>query len=290
MLDRFEYLRPQGLEEALRALEERGSRAKILAGGTDLLVRMKDGAVKPDVVLDIGGLTELRGIHRRDKWVWIGPLTTHREVAASDLIRSHGPALAQGAGSVGSPQIRQRGTIGGNLVNASPAADTVPPLMALLAEAEVSSMRGRRWLPVDSFFEGPGQTVLGPHELLTGLRFPVAADGRIVSRYEKFGTRNALSVAVTSVAAAARMEPDGKLTWVRIALGSVSPMVVRAPDAEQLLTGQVLREELIVRAAQAAARQCCPIDDVRGSAWYRRQLVTALSARILRAWIQRSRS
>jgi len=291
MLDRFEYHRPDNLEKALRGLQQDGSRAKVLAGGTDLLVRMKEATARPEIVLDISGLAELRGIQRRDEWIWIGPLATHREVSESDLIRSHGRALAQGSARVGSPQIRHRATIGGNMVNASPAADSVPPLFVLQAEVELSSIKSSRWLPVDAFFTGPGQTVLRPDELVTGLRFPVSpGDDRSVSRYEKFGTRNALSVAVASAAAAAVMEPDGKLTRVRIALGSVSPVVLRAREAEQLLTGQVPGEELITRAARAAAKQCCPIDDVRGSAWYRRRLVEALLARILRAWVIGSRS
>ncbi len=291
MLDRFKYHRPDNLEEALRILQQDGQRAKIMAGGTDLLVRMKEGTIRPEIVLDISGLAELHGIQRREEWIWIGPLATHREVSESNLIRSHGQALAQGSSRVGSPQIRHRATIGGNMANASPAADTVPPLFVLQTEVAISSMKGSRWLPVDDFFTGPGETVLRPDELVTGLRFPVPSDDkRSLSRYEKFGTRNALSVAVASAAVAADMEPDGKLTRVRIALGSVSPVVLRAREAEQLLTGQVPGEELIARAARAAAKQCCPIDDVRGSAWYRRRLVQALLARILRAWMIGSRS
>ncbi len=289
MLHRFEYLRPNRLDEALQLLGQSGRRMNVLAGGTDLLVRMKEDTVRPQTILDIGRIDELRGIERRDRWLWIGPLATHREIAGSDLIRRHARALAQGAARVGSPQIRQRATIGGNLVNASPAADTVPPLYVLQAEVQISSIQSQRWLAVEDFFRGPGQTALKPDELVTGLRIPPAADDRMVSRYEKFGTRNALSVSVTSVAAAAGLEPDGTLSWIRIALGSVSPTVLRAGEAERLLTGQVAGEELIREAAQAAAGQCCPIDDVRGSAWYRRKLTGALLSRILREWTMKDR-
>ena len=289
MLHRFEYLRPGRLDEALQLLGQSGRRMSVLAGGTDLLVRMKEDTVRPQTILDIGRIDELRGIERRDRWLWIGSLATHREIAGSDLIRRRGRALAQGAARVGSPQIRQRATIGGNLVNASPAADTVPPLYVLQAEVQISSIEGQRWLAVEDFFQGPGQTALKPDELVTGLRIPPAADDRMVSRYEKFGTRNALSVSVTSVAAAAGLEPDGTLSSIRIALGSVGPTVLRAGEAERLLTGQAAGEELIREAAQAAAGQCCPIDDVRGSAWYRRKLTGALLSRILRDWAMKDR-
>ena len=289
MLHRFEYLRPGRLDEALQLLGRSGRRMSVLAGGTDLLVRMKEDTVRPQTILDIGRIDELRGVERRDRWLWIGPLATHREIAGSDLIRRHGRALAQGAARVGSPQIRQRATIGGNLVNASPAADTVPPLYVLQAEVQISSIEGQRWLAVEDFFKGPGQTALKPDELVTGLKIPPVADDRLVSRYDKFGTRNALSVSVTSVAAAAGLEPDGTLSWIRIALGSVGPTVLRAGEAERLLTGQAAGEELIREAAQAAAGQCCPIDDVRGSAWYRRKLTGALLSRILRDWTMKDR-
>jgi carbon-monoxide dehydrogenase medium subunit len=284
MLHRFAYLAPDRLDEALDILTQGEGRTKVLAGGTDLLVRMKEGAVRPDAVLDIGRLEELRGIRLEDRSILIGPLTTHEEIDGSELIRRHAQALAQGAAQVGSPQIRHRATIGGNLVNASPAADTVPPLFVHQAEVQVSSVAGNRWLAVEDFFTGPGATVLAPGELVTGLRLPLTDDDRMESRYEKFGTRNALSVAVASVAAASAREPDGRLNWIRIALGSVSPMVLRAGEAERLLTGEVPGEELATRAAGEAAGCCCPIDDVRGSAWYRRQLVAALLIRILRTW------
>jgi len=290
MLHRFEYLRPERLSEALDVLKKRGREAKVLAGGTDLLVRMKEDAVRPKVILDIGRVEELRGIRQEDRSVWVGPLTTHREIAGTDLVRRHARALAEGAARVGSPQIRHRATIGGNLVNASPAADSVPPLFVLGAEVHISSAGGDRWLAVGDFFRGPGETVLEPNELVTGLRIPLPDDDRTISRYEKFGTRSALSVAVASVAAAAAREPDGRLEWIRIAMGSVGPVVLRAGEAEKMLAGKEIDERLIDRAARAAAGQCCPIDDVRGSAWYRRRLATALLKRILRAWMERNQN
>jgi xanthine dehydrogenase FAD-binding subunit len=284
MMDRFTYHLSASLAEALKLLKQRGGEASVLAGGTDLLVQMKEGIVRPELVVDIGRLDELRGIRREKDWIWIGPLTSHRDVARSDLIRRHGSALAQGAAKVGAPQIRQQGTIGGNLANASPAADTVPPLLALKAEVEIASTEDRRWIPVSSFATDPGQTVLQPGEMVTGLRIPALAGEGHVSGYRKFGTRNALSIAVASVAAAAVIDQQDRISQVRIALGSVGPTVLLAAGAEEILTAAKLDEDLIARAADSAGEHCCPIDDVRASARYRRQLVMVLLTEVLRSW------
>jgi carbon-monoxide dehydrogenase medium subunit len=281
-MDVFRYLAPESVEETLQLLDEGAGGVKVLAGGTDLLVQMKEGGLRPGLVLDVAGLHELRGIRMQGKYVWIGPLTTHWDLADSALIQEHGLALAQGASKVGSPQIRHRGTIGGNIANASPAADTVPPLVVLQAEVELRSRNGSRWLPVESLMEGPSRTALRPKELITGVRFPQRAPGSR-SQYEKFGSRQALSIAVASVAMAAVQE-KGRFARVRIALGSVSPTVVRATRAEEILTGEAIGQDLIAQATASVAQQCLPIDDVRGSAWYRRQLVEALLARILLCW------
>jgi CO/xanthine dehydrogenase FAD-binding subunit len=279
-MEAFRYSAPRSVEEALHVLKEEAQVAKILAGGTDLLVQMKEG-FHPGLVVDIGNLDQLRGIRREGGFVWIGPLTTHHDLARSTLIQEHGLALAQGASKVGSPQIRHRGTLGGNIANASPAADTLPPLVVLEAEIQVSSLAGSRWLPVESVMEGPSQTGLRPEELITAVRFPVRDRG-FRSQYEKFGSRRALSIAVASVAVGAFQE-EGRLRKITIALGSVSPTVMRAPQVEELLSGKVLEESLITRASASVGQACCPLDDVRGSIWYRRQLVAALLARILQS-------
>lgn len=282
-MEAFRYSAPRSVEEVLHVLKEEGQAAKILAGGTDLLVQMKEGLVRPGLVVDIGDLHPLRGIRREGGFVWIGPLTTHHDLARSTLVQAHGLALAQGASEVGSPQIRHRGTLGGNIANASPAADTLPPLVVLEAEVQVSSLAGSRWLPVESIMEGPSRTVLRPEELITAVRFPIR-EGGFHSQYEKFGLRRALSIAVASVAVGAFQE-EGRLKKITIALGSVSPTVVRASQAEELLTGKALEESLITQAMTSVGQACCPLDDVRGSIWYRRQLVAALLARILQSWM-----
>jgi xanthine dehydrogenase FAD-binding subunit len=280
----FQYLAPRSLEDVLQILGDKTQEVKVLAGGTDLLVQMKEGGLRPALVVDIAGLDQLRGIREEDGFVSIGPLTTHWDLAHSDIIRRHGLALAQGASRVGSPQIRRRGTIGGNVANASPAADTIPPLMVLSAEIQVTSGDGSRWEQVGSFLEGPSQTILEPQELITEVRFPLK-NRRRRSQYEKFGSRNALSIAVASVAVAATEEEAGRLSEVKIALGSVSPTVVRASEAETLLEGKILETALVARAGASVGVACCPIDDIRGTIWYRRQLVAALLSRILQAWL-----
>ncbi len=284
-MDVFEYLATASLDETLGILKERSPEVAVLAGGTDLLVQMKEGVARPRALLDIGRIPQLRGIHEHQGHLLIGPLATHWDLARSPLIREHAWALAQGACQVGSPQIRFRGTLGGNIANASPAADTVPALLALGGEVQIRSLDGSRWISVESLLEGPSKTVLLPQELITGIRIPLG-DKRSRSQYRKFGTRNALSIAVASVAVAAQVAESGRLAAVRIALGSVSPMVMRASQAETILTGQILTPDLVRQASLAAAQQCCPIDDVRGSAWYRRVLVEALLAEILLPWAE----
>lgn len=279
----FQYLAPRSLEDALEILGEKPQDTKVLAGGTDVLVQMKEEGLRPALVVDIGVLDRLRGIREKEGFVCIGPLTTHWDLAHDQLIQRHGMALAQGASRVGSPQIRRRGTIGGNIANASPAADTIPPLMVLGAEIQISSAQGSRWERADSFMVSPSETVLKPQELITEVRFP-HKNRRHRSQYEKFGSRNALSIAVASVAVASTVEESGRLTDVKIALGSVSPTVVMAPEVEALLEGEVLESGLVARAAASVGQACCPIDDIRGTIWYRRQLVGALLSRILQAW------
>jgi len=284
-METFQYQAPTSLREALDILREKGQQAKVLAGGTDLLVLMKEKKIQPGLVVDIGKLDQLQGIRIEQGHVWIGPLSTHWQLAQSELIRQHGQVLAQGASLVGSPQIRHRGTIGGNIANASPAADTAPPLVVLQAEVQISSSEGSTWLPVESLMAGPSQTVLSFHELITAVRFPLQSKG-FRSGYEKFGSRRALSIAIASVAAAAVEGKDGRLTEVRIALGSVSPTVVRATRTEEMLEGQILEAGLVARAVESVGQTCSPIDDVRGTIWYRRQLVGVLLARILNHWLR----
>jgi carbon-monoxide dehydrogenase medium subunit len=276
----FDYLRPKGLNEALGKLRE--VEVWPLAGGTNLLVDIRAGTIRPQVVLDIGLLQELRGLTYEKDLIEVGPCLTMTELASSPLIRSKAPLLAQSALSVGGPQIRNRATLGGNIASASPAADTVVALVSLGAKALLQSTKGVREVLLEDLFAGPGQTKIGKDELLTRIYFkPPGSDER--GFFYKLGRRNALAVAVVNLGILARMDgTTRKWESVRIVLGSVAPTVMRAKKAETLLSNQVVDENLIREAAKLAASECSPISDIRASADYRRSMVEGLVEKGLR--------
>jgi len=278
--------RPGALAEALHALGDSGARARAIAGGTDLAAEIKTGAVRPDVLVDLGRARELsRLVAGADgEEIVLGALATHAAIARNEVIRSRAPALAAACGVVGSPQSRARGTIGGNVANASPAADGVIGLLAHDAVVRVASSGGpsaSREVPLDGFFTGPGRTVLGPGELVQEVAFLLPSP-RARGVYLKAGQRNALAIAIASVAVV--FDPDRAAA--AIALGSVAPTPVRATAAERLLAAEWEsssdRGELVRAVATEAVKAACCIDDVRASAGYRRTLVQVLTERALR--------
>jgi CO/xanthine dehydrogenase FAD-binding subunit len=279
------YLAPTRLSQALAALAQPGG-ATVLAGGTDLMPQANAGRVKPaPLLLNIRRVPGLAGISIDDGALVIGTLTTIEALRSNDEVRRAAPLLAQACERFASEQIRNAATLGGNLCNASPAGDTLTPLLALDAEVELASLadagevRTRR-VPIADFFAGPGRTQRSSEELLTAVRVPVAPSGQ-VARFEKAGTRVGLDISTISIALAARRDADGTLHGVRIALGAVGPVPLRARAAEALLEGRRPDAALDAEAAQAAADAASPIDDVRASAWYRRELVRNLTRRTL---------
>jgi carbon-monoxide dehydrogenase medium subunit len=276
----FEYVAPASLQEALEVLARHGEKARPLARGTDLFLRLARGGWAPEVVVDLKAVPGLDGI-RDDPahGLRLGALARHADVAAHPAVRARYPALAQGAGGVGGPQMRNRGTVGGNLCNASPAADTAAPLLALEARVRLVSPRGERTLPLAEFFTGPGQTVLTPGELLAEVLVPPPAP-RSGGDYQR-RTRTAMDIALVGVAAAVTLDGGIACREVRIALAAVAPTPLRAPAAEAVLRGQEATPERIVEAARAAAAAARPIDDVRASAAYRRAMVEVLTRRAL---------
>jgi len=264
----MEFLRPTTVPEVLEALAVRAGRARLLAGGTDLVVRIKEGLETPGTVLALARCEELRGVREDGADLVIGSLTTHEELARSLFLRRCAPCLCDAAAEVGSVQIRHRGTIGGNIVNASPSADLVPPLHVLGATLLLRSRDAERQVPVEQFAVGPKATSIRPDELLVEIRFPRPAPGGLQS-FAKLGQRRALACAKVSLAFRARREAD-RLRDVRIAFGAVAPTVLRARAAEGVLEGAVPTDEVVARAAAEAEREVCPIDDVRSTAWYRR--------------------
>lgn len=278
----FDYYRPTTLDETLALAERLNGNLSILAGGTDLLVGMKEHRGKHPALIDIKRMPELSAIRAENGSVCLGATATTRAIAASPLVRERFPMLAHALKFLGSMQVGNRATIGGNLCNASPAADGAPPLLVLGASLKLVGKAGARWVPLDEFFVGPKKTIID-HELLSEVRIPAAApDGRGV--YHKLGTRNAPED-IGIVSAAVYAVPDAeKKAWqeVRIALGAVAPTPIRARCAEERLQGQPIGENIADEAARIAAdKDARPITDVRGSAEYRRAMVAVLVKRAL---------
>lgn len=260
-------------------LAEYGGRAKLLAGGTDLVVQMNAGRFHPEAVIYLGHLSELRGIRFDERGgLTVGPLATLRELERHPVVRERYPSLARGAEEVGSVQIRNLATLGGNLCNASPSADTSPALLALDARIAITGTGGSREAPVGAFWTGPGRSDLKPDEMVTGIVLPTPAEGTR-SFYYKLAVRKAMDLAMVGIAVSL-VRKNGGCENVRIALGAVAPTVIRATEAEARVAGGggAERIEEAARLAESAAR---PIDDQRASADYRRAMVRTLTRRAL---------
>lgn len=277
-----EYWAPTALADALAHL--RGGDVTILAGGTDLMPQSHAGRVTlRHGLLNIRRVPELAGIARDGDAMRIGALVTMSELMNDPLVRAHFPILVDACDHFASDQLRNAATVGGNVCNASPAGDTLPPLLVLDAEAELASMPNgtidARRVPLAAFFTGPGKTVRAPHELLTAIRVPMPR-ARFVAKFFKFGTRPALDISAIAIAVAG-VRSGPTLRDVRVAYGAVAPVPMRAPKTEAALDGTPLDAESIAWIAAVARDEVRPIDDVRASAWYRRELVFNMTKRML---------
>jgi len=276
----FTYQKARSTEEAIMFLGEHGDVLPI-AGGTDLIVQMKRGLITPKVLVDIAGIEKLHGIRKDDQGLHIGSMVTHAEIAASTIVQQSIPAVSVAAASVGAPQTRNLGTIGGNLASCVPSMDGAPSLLALEAVARLVGKAGEKEISLEQFFLGPRRSVLGRDELLEEIVIPAKNLGKACS-FRKFGRRRALTLALVN--AAAFMELDkgsGKIECVRLSLGAVAPTPMRAREAEKFLLERAANEEVIAQAARIAAGEARPIDDFRASAEYRRELVKVLVQRVL---------
>jgi carbon-monoxide dehydrogenase medium subunit len=292
----FEFYQPASLQEASRLLKENGPGGRFLAGGTDLVIAMKEKGLAPKYVVDLKRIPGLSGIRENgDGSITIGALTTMREIEVSSLLMKKYPFLSQSAAEVGSIQIRNRATVGGNMANATPSADVAPSLIALNATAKSVSASGERTLPLEAFFRGPGQTVMNVDEILTEITIPKTSP-RLVGEYIKFSPREMMDLAYVGVAVAYALgEKDKECAGVRIVLGAVAPTPLRAKRAEAVLEGQILTEALAEKAGQIAAEESKPISDIRSSADYRRAMVGAMTKRALlnaavgqaKSWVER---
>jgi carbon-monoxide dehydrogenase medium subunit len=276
-----QYVIPATIEEALDLLAAHPGAARAVAGGTDLVIEVDRGVRHLDILVDI---TRIRGLGEiafgDDERIHIGALVTHNQVVGSALCVARALPLAQACIEVGAPQIRNRGTIAGNLITASPANDTITPLLALDADLTLRSTRGSRVVALRDFYTGVRRTVMAPDELVTEIAFaPLADDER--GMFLKLGLRRAQAIAVVNAAVTARFATDSSVTSARIALGSVAPTIVRAEEAEGYLAGRALDDATIAEAAALAERTARPIDDVRGPASYRKGMVASLVSRAL---------
>ena len=278
----FDYYSPGTIEEVFSLLRKSKNEAKLLAGGTDLVGNMKLKTLSPKVVID---LKRIKGLNRinysKRNGLRIGTLATLTDIHTSVAVRENFSFLAQAAGEVGSVQVRNRATLGGNLCNASPAADTVPPLIAMGAVARIRGPRRERAVNLEQLFTGPGSTALKPDELLVQVEAP-AMKPRSGGAFIKLGVRRAMEIALVNVAAVVTLDgKNGKVKDARIALGSVAPTIIRAGKAEELVIGSTLEDKVLVEAGKAASRATKPISDVRCSAKYRKEMADVLTRRAL---------
>jgi carbon-monoxide dehydrogenase medium subunit len=275
----FDYHRPSTLSEACEALAAGG--ARLLAGGTDLIPQMREGRREAARVVDLKRLAECTSIEvRADGGLTIGAAVASSIVARHPVIAEHYPALAVAALMIGSHQVQNRASLGGNICNAAPSADAVPPLIVLGAQVEIVSGEGRRVVPLETIFAGPGRTTLAAGELLATIILP-APQANTASHYIRFTPRREMDIAAAGVAARIIRDDAGVIINARIALASVAPTPIRAMAGEQVLSGQRLDDATIEAAAQAAMGEARPISDTRASAEYRRELVRVLTRRVL---------
>jgi len=278
----FEYKIPKTIEEAIDLLWKTEGKTKIVAGGTDLVIGLRDGDHTPQFIIDITRIEELRKIEEKNGTISIGAAATHSEIASSPMVKKYGKVLSDAASEIGSPQIRNLGTIGGNIVNASPAADTLPPLMVLNAMGKVMSREGEREVRLSQLFKGPYETNLKPHQLLVGVTFQkLPSDMR--SSFIRLARRDAMAIARMSVAVLLRMEERKKrIEDIRIAVGSVTSTPQRMSEAEAFLMGKSPDEEFLRKSSIKVSETMIHRSGVRLSTSYKRPVVEALFVRAIK--------
>jgi carbon-monoxide dehydrogenase medium subunit len=276
----MEYFTFAQLSEVLVRLKRGKGKSKLIAGGTNVIPDMRAKALKPDVLIDLSHLKRLAYIKEEKKRIRMGSLTTIAELASSKVIQKYAPILSQAGSQIGNPLVRNRATMGGNLADASPAADTAVPLLALEAIV-VTGKDGRidRQIPIDQFFTGPNRTVLKKGELIKEIVFS-KPNSNAKMGYLKLGRRNAMAISVVSLAILMEME-TGKCKKARIGLGAVAPTPIRAYRTEAMLLGKEVTKQLIERCCDEITNEIRPISDIRASAEYRREMASVLLGRLL---------
>lgn len=282
----FDVHQPESVAEAVSLASQFGEAGRFLAGGTDLIIQINRKRRAPGHLIALGGIGGLSEIEVDGGTVVLGALATHKAIERHPAFQGPLLALAEAARVVGGHQVRNVATIGGNVVNASPAADLLPPLLALDAEVALTGCAGTRRLPLGEFLRGPGETDRGNDELLVSLSF-ARPDSRTATAFIKAGRRRAMEISVVCVAASVTLDANGACEAARIALGAVGPTAIRARHVEEALAGAEPTPAALSEAGRLAAESCTPIGDVRGSAEYRRMLVAALVPRALARCLQR---
>ena len=277
-----EYLNATSIDEVLQAISERGESARIVAGATDLILEIERGVRKGiHTLIDVTRIPNLDHITiDEDNIIHLGPMVTHNHCVESRLIRARAYPLARAAWEVGAPQIRNRGTIAGNLITASPANDTITPLIALDASVTLQSIRGTRTVALKDFYKGVRKTVMQPDEMLVDISFPAMAT-TARGTFIKLALRRAQAISIIDVAVILDTEA-GSIKSAAISLGAVAPTIIRAPEAERYLIGKPLTDEVFEEAARLTMDSCKPIDDIRGSAAYRSEMVRVCTLRGLK--------
>ncbi len=284
---RFEFHRPKTLDEVVELMDRFGEDAKLMAGGTDLLIRMQQKVIKPRHVIYLKSVDGLDGIEERDGGVFIGACATLSQVAESPLIREKFLALSNACSIMATTQVRNKGTVVGNLCNAAPSADTAPPLIAMEAKAIIYGKNGRKEVPLEEFFKGPGKTVLEGPEFVEGVFIPYQPENSFTA-YLKFSHRSKVDIAIVGVASRVQVE-DGICKDARIVLGAVAPVPMRARETESFVKGKAIDEEVAQEAGSIASRESKPITDVRATEEYRRHIVGVLTKRALLFSYQKAR-
>jgi carbon-monoxide dehydrogenase medium subunit len=287
----FTYLIPKTLDEAISLLESHGQRARYVAGGTDVLVKIKEGKLAPDYLISLKHIIgqDRPFLNQETGELYIGAFCTHRSIEKSPLVQHHYPILHDAVKNIGSVQIRNVATIGGNLVNAVPSADGAIPLIALDAKANIYGTKGQRSIDLKRFFLGPGQCDLEGGEILTEIVIPPLAQ-RTGSAYAKHGRREAMELPMLGVGVLLNLEEDlATCTKARICLGVAAPTPFRALEAEKYLQGKIVDEENLSEAGRIAGQESKVRDSIRGVAWYRREMVGVLVKRMGLKALERAR-
>ncbi len=280
MIPPFDFKTPNTIEEAIELLWRAEGKAKIIAGGTDLVIGLRNGNHTPQFIIDITRVEALRKIGEKNGTISIGAAATHSEIASSSLVKKYGKVLSDAASEIGSAQIRNLGTIGGNIINASPAADTIPPLMVLNAMGKVVTKGGERQVPLLQLFKGPYKTNLKPHELLAQITFPKLPP-EMKTSFLRLARRDAMAIARMSIAVVLKIEKE-RFEDIRIAVGSITPTPERMSEAEAFLKGkspdQVFLQKASIKISEAMIRQ----SGIRPSTSYKKPVVEALFIRAMK--------